>query len=111
MRGKLKNGIIKRIIGRECETMLETDGKLLTVHNFTHYFSDNFPSIDGWQIVNRKNGSIVFRLVVNANYSTNDEQRIIEYWTPRMGTSISIDIVDQLPLMSNNKHMSIIKET
>ena len=108
---EVKNGIIKRIIGRECETMLETDGKLLTVHNFTHYFSDNFPSIDGWQIVNRKNGSIVFRLVVNANYSTNDEQRIIEYWTPRMGTSISIDIVDQLPLMSNNKHMSIIKET
>lgn len=108
---EVKDGKIQRIIGRECETMLETDGKLLTVHNFTHYFSDNFPSVDGWQIVKRKDGSVLFRLVVNDRYSASDGQRIIDYWTPRMGTSVSIAIVVQLPLMANNKHISIIQET
>lgn len=102
---------IQRIIGRQCETLLQSGGTLLTVHNFTHYFADNFPSVDGWQIVKRKDGSVTFRLVVNDHYSDSDSQRIINHWSPRMGTSVNITIVDKLPLMANNKHLSILIES
>lgn len=107
---EVSQGKIKRIMGRESETLLETGGKLLTVHNFTHYFADHFSSVDGWQVVKRKDGSVEFRLVVNDQYSSSDEQRIIEHWTPRMGAMVTVSIVEALPLMANNKHLSIIQE-
>ena len=108
---EVKVGRIIRIMGRQCETLIETDGKLLTVHNFTHYFSDNFPSVDGWQVVKRKDGNICFRLVVNDLFSDSDRQRIVSYWSSCTGRNIIIEVVDKLPLLANNKHLSIIDET
>lgn len=107
---EVKDGRIIRIMGRQCETLVEANGTLLTVHNFTHYFSDNFPSVDGWQVVKLKDGNIRFRLVVNKLFSPDDEQNIINHWSSCTGREISLEIVDKLPLMSNNKHLSIIDE-
>lgn len=107
---EVKGGRIIRIMGRQCETLVEANGTLLTVHNFTHYFSDNFPSVDGWQVVKLKDGNIRFRLVVNKLFSPDDEQNIINHWLSCTGREISLEIVDKLPLMSNNKHLSIIDE-
>ena len=104
-------GRIMRIMGRQCETLIEADGKLLTVHNFTHYFADNFPSVDGWQIVKCKDGNIRFRLVVNSLYSADDAQRITLHWSTCIGKPVSIELVEELPLMANNKHLSIIEES
>lgn len=107
---EVKDGRIVRIMGRQCETLVETNGTLLTVHNFTHFFSDNFPSVDGWQVVKQKDGNICFRLVVNKLFSQDDEQKIINHWSSCTGKDIRLEIVDKLPLMSNNKHLSIIDE-
>lgn len=107
---EVKDGRIIRIMGRQCETLVEANGTLLTVHNFTHYFSDNFPSVDGWQVVKQKDGNIRFRLVVNKLFSHDDEHNIINHWSSCTGKDISLEIVDKLPLMSNNKHLSIIDE-
>lgn len=107
---EVQEGRIVRIIGRQCETLLEANGKLLTVHNFTHYFADNFPSVDGWQIVKQKDGNIRFRLVVNSLYTPDDGQRIVQHWYPIIGKTVAIELVDSLPLMGNNKHLSIIDE-
>ena len=107
---EVKDGRIIRIMGRQCETLVEANGTLLTVHNFTHYFSDNFPSVDGWQVVKLKDGNIRFRLVVNKLFSPDDEHNIINHWSSCTGREISLEIVDKLPLMSNNKHLSIIDE-
>ena len=104
-------GRIVRIMGRQCETLIQMGNKLLTVHNFTHYFADNFPSVDGWQVVKMKNGSIMFRLVVNGQYSAEDEKAIVEHWSSCMCMPVNIQIVSQLPLMANNKHLSIIEES
>lgn len=108
---EVKEGHIVRIMGRQCETLVEANGTLLTVHNFTHYFSDGFPSVDAWQVVKRKDGNICFRLVVNSHFSPADEQSIVNHWSSCTGRKISIEIVDKLPLMANNKHLSIIDET
>ena len=107
---EVKDGRIIRIMGRQCETLLEANGKMLTVHNFTHYFADNFPSVDGWQIVIQKDGNIRFRLVVNSLYTPDDGQRIVQHWSPIIGRAVVIELVDKLPLMDNNKHLSIIDE-
>jgi phenylacetate-CoA ligase len=107
---EVKEGKIIRIMGRQCETLLEANGKLLTVHNFTHYFADNFPSVDGWQIVKQKDSNIRFRLVVNSKYTPDDGQRIVQHWSPIIGRTVAIELVDKLPLMDNNKHLSIIDE-
>lgn len=107
---EVKDGRIVRIMGRQCETLIEADGKLLTVHNFTHYFADNYPSVNGWQVVKQKDGNIRFRLVVNNQYTTADEQKIVRYWSAVTDRAVSIELVDKLPLMANNKHLSIIDE-
>lgn len=107
---EVKEGRIIRIMGRQCETLVEANGTLLTVHNFTHYFADNFPSVDGWQVVKQKDGNIRFRLVVNSLFSADDERNIISHWASCTGKDIRLEIVDRLPLMSNNKHLCIIDE-
>ena len=107
---EVKDGRIIRIMGRQCETLLEANGQLLTVHNFTHFFADNFPSVDGWQIVKQKDGNIRFRLVVNSLYTPDDGQRIVQHWSPIIGRTVIIELIDKLPLMGNNKHLSIIDE-
>ena len=106
----VEGGHIVQIMGRECETLLEANGELLTVHNFTHYFADNFLSVDGWQVVKHRDGNISFRLVVNNLFSSNDKHRIIHHWSSRVGKIVEIEIVDKLPLMANNKRLSIIEE-
>lgn len=107
---EVQEGRIVRIMGRQCETLLEANGQLLTVHNFTHYFADNFPSVDGWQVVKQKDGNILFRLVVNSLYTPDDGQRIVQHWSPIIGRTVTTELVDRLPLMDNNKHLSIIDE-
>lgn len=108
---EVKDGKIVRIMGRQCETMIEADGTLLTVHNFTHYFADNYPSIDGWQVVKLQDGGIRFRLVVNSLFTTDDKCNIAKHWASVIGRNVEIELVDKLPLMANNKHLSIIDET
>lgn len=107
---EVKNGSIIRIVGRQCETLIESNGALLTVHNFTHYFADNYPSVDGWQIVKKRDGGILMRLVVNKLFSSEDGHNIIQYWSSCIGKPVAIETVDKLPLMHNNKHLSIIEE-
>ena len=107
---EVQEGRIVRIMGRQCETLLEANGQLLTVHNFTHYFADNFPSVDGWQVVHHANSNITFRLVVNERYSPADGQRIIAHWSSVLGAEIDILLVDALHLTASNKHLSIINE-
>lgn len=108
---EMKDGIIIRIMGRQCETLLEAGGTLLTVHNFTHYFADNYQSVDGWQVVKQRDGNIRFRLVVNSLFSANDEHNIIQHWSVQTSKTVSIELVDKLPLLANNKHLSIVEET
>lgn len=108
---EVRGGNIVRIMGRQCETIVEADGKLLTVHNFTHYFADNYPSVDGWQVVKQKDGNIRFRLVVNKLFSADDEHNIAQHWSNVTGRNVGIELMDNLPIMSNNKHLSIIDES
>ncbi len=111
---EVKEGRIIRIMGRECESLVVANGQRFTVHNFVGFFQeDNRPtrqSVTAYQVVIRKDGSITFRLVVNEQYTSDIEQYIIDFWQQQLGVPVNVAIVDKIPLMHNNKRLTIIKE-
>lgn len=111
---EVRDGIIQRIMGRECESYINTNGQRFTVHNFVGFFQeDDRPtrqSVTAYQVVKRKDGCITFRLVVNGQYNSDIEQYIIDFWHQQLGVPVSVTIVDEIPLMHNNKRLTIVEE-
>lgn len=111
---EVMNGKIKRIMGRECESLVVANGQRYTVHNFVGFFQeDTRPtrhSVEAYQVVKHCDGGITFRLVVNKEFNSDIESYIIDYWHKLLGASINVDIVDEIPLMHNNKRLTIIEE-
>lgn len=111
---EVKDGIIQRIMGRECESLVTAGGHRFTVHNFVGFFQeDNRPtrqSVTAYQVVRRRDGGITFRLVVNDQYTPAIEHYIIDFWQQQLGVSVSVETVDHIPLMHNNKRLTIIDE-
>lgn len=111
---EVRNGQIQRIMGRECESLIDSGGHRYTVHNFVGFFQeDDRPtkrSVEAYQVVKRQNGSLSFRLVVNEEYTPEIEQYIISFWQEKTAKPVSVEIVDNIPLMHNNKRLTIVEE-
>ena len=111
---EVKAGMIVRIMGRECESLVVANGQRYTVHNFVGFFQeDNRPtrqSVTAYQVVKRKDGGITFRLVVNGQYTSDIEQYIIDFWHQQLGVPVNVVVVDEIPLMHNNKRLTIVEE-
>ena len=111
---EVHNGQIQRIMGRECETLIDTCGGLYTVHNFVGFFQeDNRPtkqSVEAYQVVKCRDGSITFRLVVNGQYTSEIERYIISHWQQLLGVPVAVSVVDEIPIMHNNKRLTIVEE-
>lgn len=112
---EVKNGQIIRIMGRECESLIDVNGQRYTVHNFVGFFQEEDrpirKSVEAYQVVKRKDGRLTFRLVVNSQYNTEIEQYIIHFWEENLGVPVSIELMDDIPLMNNNKRITIVDET
>ena len=111
---EVKDGKIIRIMGRECESYINANGQRFTVHNFVGFFQEDdrptHQSVAAYQVVKHKDGGITFRLVVNEQYSPDIERYIIDFWQKQLSVPISITLVDEIPLMHNNKRLTIIEE-
>ena len=107
---EVRNGQIQRIMGRECEALVHANGEIFTVHNFSHFFLYELSAIDTYQIVKHNDNSITFRLVVNEQYTPDIEQHIIDFWHQKLNAPVSVSTVDEIPLMHNNKRLTIIEE-
>ncbi len=107
---EVKNGIITRIMGRECESFIQANGETFTVHNFSHFFLHDLDSIDAYQIVRHKNGSVTIKIVINDNYTESVEKEIADYWHQKLEVPVTVICVDEIPLMHNNKRLTIIEE-
>lgn len=108
---EMESGRITRIMGRESDALIPAQGTVYTVHNFSRFFTHDVAGVDAYQIVRHLNGSITFRLVVNKQYTSNIEQHITEFWQQKLGTNVNVILVDVIPLMKNNKHLTIVDET
>lgn len=107
---EVRNGKIVRIMGRESDTFLTHGGETFTAHNFSHYFLYDIQGVESYQIVRHRNGSTTFNIVTNNDFNPMEKQRIVDYWQTKLGTAISVNIVDAIPLMHNNKRQTIIYE-
>jgi len=108
---EVSNGQIIRIMGRQSEVLVRGKEEIYTAHNFSHFFTHEVSSINAYQIIKHKNGDITFRLVVTNQYSPNIEHYIKVHWQQLLNASIDIEIVDEIPLMHNNKRLTIVNES
>ena len=105
---------INSIIGRSSENIIAVNGCRYTTQTFSIFFTDsNSPlgkSVDGYQIVQKKDGSVLFKVVANENFNETQKQYIIDYWTPLFEKPVNVELVEKLPLTKTNKWLSIINE-
>lgn len=107
---EVKDGKIMRIMGRECEAIIRNNGEVFTVHNFSRFFLHDLDSVDAYQIVRHKDNSITIRIVVNEHYSESVDAAIIDYWHKKLDVPVTVECVDEIPVMKNNKRLTIIEE-
>lgn len=107
---EVKDGKIQRIMGRECDALVLADGEIFTVHNFSHYFLYDVSGVMAYQIVRHRDRSITFNIVTSSSYTPDTEEEIIDYWQKQLGVPISVTVVDKIPLMKNNKRLTIVEE-
>jgi phenylacetate-CoA ligase len=105
---------INRILGRDNDILEISTGQKFIVHNFTGFFHVDSPilkrSIDQFQVIQRKDGTVTFRLVVNNKYNQKIADYIRAFWENELKTSITIEEVEQIPLLNSGKRCFIIKE-
>ena len=89
-------------------------GRQFIVHNFTGFFQTDIPelkrAVDQFQVIKKKNGNVVFRLVVNKNYDVEVEGYITRFWQQEFGVPVVIETLEEIPIMHNNKRHFIINE-
>lgn len=107
---EVHDGKIVRIMGRESDTFLTHGGETFTAHNFSHYFLYDIQGVESYQIVRHRNNLTTFNIVTNNDFDPIEKQSIVNFWQPKLGTAISVNIVDSIPLMHNNKRQTIIYE-
>ena len=111
---EVKDGRIIRIMGRECESFIDINGQRYTVHNFVGFFQEDYRptqrSVIAYQVVKKRDKSIEFKLVVNDQFDDAIERYIVNYWSQLLKVPVKVSIVDDIPLMNNNKRLTIIDE-
>jgi phenylacetate-CoA ligase len=105
---------INKILGRNSEVLIMGNGQKYIVHNFTGFFQVDSPqlkrSIDQFQVIKRKDGKVLFRLIVNHNYDETVLNFIRNYWETELKTIVIVETVEHIPLMSGGKRQFIINE-
>jgi phenylacetate-CoA ligase len=105
---------INKILGRDNEVLIIDSGRKFIVHNFTGFFQVDTHelnrSVDQFQVVKKKDGSILFKLVVNKQYTESVSTYIRSYWVKEFNNKVNIEIYDHLPLSLSGKRRFIINE-
>jgi phenylacetate-CoA ligase len=103
-----------KILGRDNEVLFMPNGRRFIVHNFTGFFQVDNPKInkgiDQFQVIKLKNGSILFRMVVNSNYNQNVGDFIQLFWEKEFEMPVKIEIVNNIPLTKSGKRRFILNE-
>lgn len=107
---EVKGGRILRIMGRECDSYVVSNNTRFTVHNFSHFFLHEVEGVQAYQIVKKKDGSILFRIVPNNQYSETVQHFIIDHWCKLFENNVFVELVPEIPLMHNNKRLTIVEE-
>ncbi len=107
---EVRGGKIQRIMGRESDALIPANGTVYTVHNFSRFFTHDVVGVGAYQIVRHRDRSITINLVAERQYNSDVERTTIDFWQQRLGVPVNIAVVDEIPLMHNNKRLTIVNE-
>ncbi len=85
-----KWGLLSSIEGRLADFFRTPDGRLLSVHHFTGLFM-HIPSIEQFQVVQKKMDLIVVRIKKNDKFSLDDNDKIIKAIKGYLGYEIKVE--------------------
>lgn len=106
-----EHGTIQRIAGRKCELLEMPNGRRYTGQVIEDYFNyKTNHSVEAFQVVHRNDNSVKFNLMVNNKYTPLIQQIIVEYWHKTLEVPVEVCVLDHIPLMHNNKYLTIVKE-
>ena len=112
---EVHGGRIVNIVGRECESLVVANGQRFTVFHFKDFFVDTdnpvHQAVIAYQVVHHKEGNITFRLVVSDRFNLEIERYIVDFWQQKLGVPVNVETVDEIPLMHNNKRLTVVEET
>lgn len=108
---EVKDGKIVCVVGRDNDVFVCKDGTYITAANFSHFFLFDVVTVDVYQIIKHKDQSVTFKLVVNNRFDDADEQSIVQFWQQELGVPVHIEVVDEIPMMNNNKRLIIVDES
>ena len=105
---------INRIIGRDNDVLTAPNGRKFIVHNFTGFFQTDWPqvkrAVDQFQIVQKNDGSLALKLVVNKNFDMTVKKFVENFWEKEFTTPVEIVVVENISLTSSGKRKFVIKE-
>jgi len=105
---------INKILGRDSDVLIMDSGRRFIVHNFTGFFQVDSPqinrSVDQFQVVKKKNGIVLIKLVVNQKYNTAIADYIRSYWENELQARVNIVTVEQIPFTISGKRRFILNE-
>lgn len=108
---EVRKGKIINIIGRNTDLFYCENGMIFTAHNFSHFFLHEIDSVDAYQIVKHKDNTVTIRVVANTRFDADAGRCIVDYWQQQTGMPVTIELVEELPLMNNNKRSVITDES
>lgn len=101
--------LVSRIDGRKEDYLVLSDGSL--VGRIDHLFKDAV-AVSEAQVVQKKKGEAIFRIVQTKHYSTKDEKALLSEVEQRFGDRLSIEFeyVEQLPRSKRGKLRLVINQ-
>ena len=101
---------IKKILGRDSDTLLTPSGKYLIVENFVAYF-EWINEVDQIQVVQERIDLITIRLTPNTGFNNTVYKKIHNYWQNYIGTDVTvrIEVIDRIPLTASGKRRTVIR--
>lgn len=100
----------KKVNGRESSLVYSADNRTISTIGFDQIFRGN--NIRLGQIIQKKKGELILKLVTEKSYSENDRENIVSKLHDRVGieTKIHIEYVDSIPKAKSGKYNLVISE-
>ncbi len=101
---------VNQIKGRLVDILELSNGNILIVHFFTGFFEWE-KSVDQFQVVQKAPDKIEVRLIVNAFYNQEEEEKITKRIRDHIGEGIElrIQLVDKIPITRAGKRRFMLK--
>ena len=102
--------LIKTIHGRTSDMIKTEDGRLIHGEYFTHLFY-GINGINKFQLIQKKNNSIELMIEVKSNFNPEIIKTLkFKITKATKSKNVSVNIVDEIPLLNSGKHRFTISE-